>query len=568
MRQDRLSSPGKANPEARLKSVLCEFYESLDTPRSLACWILFRESEFAQLVNLSINPLNYTESDTSLFGKDYAATKIVSKYPFKHKDLDPIGTAEQSFLTAEKQCLETNQRIAAYRKGQHSQFCDLIRRTASYVEQILGNVSYDGIEDLKFGPGGSIGVPRRVACTFEKLKDEISCGSFLKDSGFAEKLVPGSTFRVTACNELYLVPKNSKTHRSICKEPTLDTHIQRFFGKQIARRLLRYGIDLSTQTRNQHAAVANSRSDHCATIDLAMASDTLSKEVVSLLLPERWYSALDSVRSAGTKFLGNNLTYEKFSSMGNGYTFELETLVFFCAAKAVVHKQDWDKILVYGDDIVIPGKYFEVFNEYLAFLGFSVNKAKSHVYGLFRESCGYDAFNGTVITPFYIKEPLSNESKVLHLANSLYTYHVGAPHSRFNCDNLAPLYDRVCRWLSPKVQSIRVPESFGDSGLIGPWDASRPNVRFNRKLQSWEVHHISLVPIPIKWYGDFETAFLRAKLIRNGYNASSDIRCLREQARAYKRESVTSPSDLGEVIITSNPKAKRQYTWSVIHSWI
>jgi hypothetical protein len=60
--------------------------------------------------------------------------------------------------------------------------------------------------------------------------------------------------------------------------------------------------------------------------------------------------------------------------MGNGYTFTIETLVFAAICKSIGSRQ----FSVYGDDIIIETELYEPLVEMLSYLGFEVNKEKSH----------------------------------------------------------------------------------------------------------------------------------------------------------------------------------------------
>jgi hypothetical protein len=92
--------------------------------------------------------------------------------------------------------------------------------------------------------------------------------------------------------------------------------------------------------------------------------------------------------------------------MGNGYTFELETLIFvllsICACDEVgVSSKD---VSVYGDDIIIPVEAYDVLKEVLETCGFTINEDKSYHEGPFRESCGEDYFRGINVRPFLVRE--------------------------------------------------------------------------------------------------------------------------------------------------------------------
>ena len=127
-------------------------------------------------------------------------------------------------------------------------------------------------------------------------------------------------------NAIALVPKNWKTHRTIAKEPTHSLPFQLALDTWLKSKLKRWGIDLSSQEKNQEFARRGSIDGSIATIDLEMASDTLAFNCVAWLLPWDWFELLCSFRSSSFSAPWGTGNYAKFSSMGNGYTFTLETL--------------------------------------------------------------------------------------------------------------------------------------------------------------------------------------------------------------------------------------------------
>lgn len=218
----------------------------------------------------------------------------------------------------------------------------------------------------------------------------------------------------TLANRLEFVPKNWKTYRTIACEPEGNVFLQLAFDAYIKRRLRRIGIDLSNQSRNQALAYEGSVSGDLATIDLSMASDTLSFNTTAWLLPSDWFGYVNDVRSPRSRGVIET-EYAKFSSMGNGCTFGLETLIFAAACRAVGSKRS----VVYGDDIVIETSLVDDLIRLLHFLGFVVNTEKSHFSGPFRESCGANWYNGIDITPVYIRDIDRRKAMLCHLVNSL-----------------------------------------------------------------------------------------------------------------------------------------------------
>jgi len=129
-------------------------------------------------------------------------------------------------------------------------------------------------------------------------------------------------------------------YRSICVEPGLTSFYQLALGEEIRRRLLRVGVDIRDQTRNQLLAREGSVTGLLATIDLSSASDTMSYELIRYLLPPDWFDLLTSFRSPSVTYKGSVIDLEMFSSMGNGFTFPLETLVYWSLTYAASQQKN------------------------------------------------------------------------------------------------------------------------------------------------------------------------------------------------------------------------------------
>lgn len=110
--------------------------------------------------------------------------------------------------------------------------------------------------------------------------------------------------------------------------------------------------------------------------------------------------------------------------MGNGYTFELESLIFYSLAYAAVSvsSDEAPHVLVYGDDIIVKTVYADVVISTLEAFGFQLNLKKSHYNDLYRESCGAHYFDRVLVTPVYQKEELKNVEEIYHMANRLRHY--------------------------------------------------------------------------------------------------------------------------------------------------
>jgi len=161
--------------------------------------------------------------------------------------------------------------------------------------------------------------------------------------------------------------------------------------------------------------------DGLATLDLKAASDSMSIELVYELLPFDWADFLDSIRSRKAALpSGETITLEKFSSMGNGFTFELESLIFWAISSSVASlMESKEEILVYGDDIICSQFIAKEVVQALAFIGFQTNLEKSFLEGNFYESCGKHYFQGEDVTPIYQKELVCFDPETVRCGNRL-----------------------------------------------------------------------------------------------------------------------------------------------------
>lgn len=213
----------------------------------------------------------------------------------------------------------------------------------------------------------------------------------------------------TPSNRVGFVPKSAKTLRSIAIEPSVNLRFQlgvhQFLADLLERKHVAY---IEDQRPNQLLAklssVDGSSLHSFATIDLRSASDTISRELVKRLLPESWYDFLDVLRCKSSIVEGKSVELEKFSSMGNGFTFVLETLIFWSLSESCRLESNAPLLtLAYGDDIICPTQSALLLVETLTEVGLSVNSEKSFFFGSFRESCGADWRHGRLVTPVYLK---------------------------------------------------------------------------------------------------------------------------------------------------------------------
>jgi len=260
-------------------------------------------------------------------------------------------------------------------------------------------------------------------------------------------------------------------------------------------------------------------------------------ELVRLLLPEDWVSAIELCRSPfGVLPSGGLVFYQKVSSMGNGFTFELESLIFWALVSAVVEQTEVKetRVGVYGDDLIFSVDAYREIERLLSACGFTPNAKKSFSTGPFRESCGKHYFRGRDVTPFYIREDVKTVERLVLTANSIrqwaFRRHIG-----WSLDSrLQEPYSGILAQIPERVRKIRGPASvtvfLRDRGwsefdqtsgfLIGDWDECRP-LRACKGLEGWVGH--SVVPLTRRVSYD-DLPFLTKGLYLNQTSRESDVR--------------------------------------------
>lgn len=401
--------------------------------------------------------------------------------------LDKEAIAFKKFLEAEALCKSTNAIFRAARRGEVSllpRVNSVFHAASRKIARILGDVPPFEELDLHFGPGATRATRRKEASVRRKLAEGLQCSEGLLP--YASRVlaemphlvsIHQTSSRLDGEDEIGLVPveitpaklsfvpKNAKTYRSICTEPGLNTLVQLGLGSYIGRRLAAFGIDLRDQSVNQIRALEGSLTGELATLDLSSASDTISLEIVYELLPLDWAHLLDQMRSRNVLLPnGELLCQEKFSSMGNGFTFPLETLIFWSLAAACC-PQDSDAT-VYGDDIIVPTAAYELLVEVLIAAGFVVNLSKSYHSGPFRESCGKDYFLGTPVRPYYPKGWVSGQSLFVM-------------HNFYVRDGDLERAKRVEDLIHPALK-IYGPDGYGDGHLLGDHPRRLPSKYHSR----------------------------------------------------------------------------------------
>lgn len=302
---------------------------------------------------------------------------------------------------------------------------------------------------------------------------------------------------------LEAVPKTAEKPRLISIEPSYNQFAQQALHGPLQENLERLGTACSyeSQQPNQEMAFQSSIDRSLATIDLSDASDRVSLPLVREVFA--WSKPfLDFLHATRSCFLelpdGRIHVIRKFASMGSAMTFPIESMVFLAIVTTAICRAEgtFDRfavrriarrsngVSVYGDDIVIPSRYFPQVVSALETHGLKVNVKKSFVNGFFRESCGTDAYKGQNVTPIYVRRHFPtqrSDSEELvstsSLRNQLYS---------------TRLWPRAVRYLDQIIGSViaypSIPEGMD---AIGRWhpNPDPTNSRWNENLyrREWKV---------------------------------------------------------------------------------
>jgi hypothetical protein len=378
----------------------------------------------------AINRIRPVEFDRA---RDYLAWAqlmgLFSKSSLKGRDDELREVAWKKFQAAERSCKRANKRLAYYYarpERENPIYRVVLSRAKELISKVLGTYTESTLEHIldlsRPGSGSAIGVRSREEISWPDKFDQKTSLCVTPDAlPYARLLLEESRcwiesaggeqairYCVTPLNRVAFVRKDAKQDRTIAVEPHLNVCLQQGAARYIAMRLKSFGVDISDQTRNQKLARQGSldwnSSDPLVTLDLSAASDSICISLVKRLLPWVWSEFLDDLRSKGYAHKGAAYTYQKWSSMGNGYTFPLETLLFWGLASACSSLcVGPDTVSVYGDDIIVSRSSAALLIEVLKYCGFSTNVDKSFIFGPFRESCGADWWDGERVTPVYLR---------------------------------------------------------------------------------------------------------------------------------------------------------------------
>jgi len=395
------------------------------------------------------------------FSVEYLSSEYLSKY--LDEDVTPAETRKKNAIT---KWLSTEERnkvtnfILEYRDPGYNimpriAYSSFLRFARRIIADVLGPLN-DSVVLGSYSGGASTSRRRHMSSPAHKLTGQadttVSAAAYVdiiyREAPLLRQFGTFDYLQDVEGSVLFTVPKKTDIDRCACKEPDLNMYLQKGVGSHLRRRLRRFGINLNDQSINRRLAALGALDNSLATLDLSSASDTITIGCVEALLPSDWFAYLDDIRSHSVLVDGVYHRMEMFSSMGNGFTFELESLIFWALARTVLYFEGISGVVsVYGDDIICPSQGADMISWVLHEFGFAVNPEKSFITGPFRESCGGHYHHHEDVTPFYLKRKATHLTDVIRVANQLRRWALADPMRQFMVPSTYKVWNKLASFV-------------------------------------------------------------------------------------------------------------------------
>lgn len=478
---------------SKVLDLYCQFLEVINTPVALGVYLQLRAGEFDAVAARRIEPRNYT--DWKAFRNDYQAVSGLRKADFLRTTVNRREAATVKFWDSEKKCRDTNERFRALAdldpaalmalEMDHAWEFTRLEKARLLIRTILSDRLPTSL-DYRFGPGVTslvkrgVTLPKKYASSVDVTPELYGYWRDITGPRWASHV---RNVDVVAGSSISFVPKDATTDRTIAVEPHINIYAQLGVGGALRRRFRKW-VDLDNGQDFNRFLASHAQEWRLATTDLSSASDTIARELVRYLLPGNWWELMETVRSHRFTLNGLEHRFEKFSSMGNGFTFELESIIFYALARATGSHPKLTT--VYGDDIITESRCAEDLHRLLAFCGFEVNRNKSYSDGSFYESCGEDYFDGKPVRPFFLKK--LGPQTVFQFANQVRRWsgsQIG--RYRFSDARFKRVWVRILLSAPDEARECLVPSELGDAGFWVEWDEAAPSLRLPRERQGKTV---------------------------------------------------------------------------------
>lgn len=476
-----------------IKDCARQLWLSLDTDLSHVLYELSLVDDadsWQKILSAKIDPRSPCYSGNSdLFMRDYQAISFLRKYEGFDFGVDREWTSLQKWVECENQCAENNFIWRNHHLGYFSKRDTVsVIAVKQVIQRILGPAPSLTriIENSRLGPGATSSVPSKFCSIFDKIDQKVievtpQALPLFKRLKLAEPWADfwsSSELQSVQHGRLTFIPKTWDSMRPI--EPPVDGNMPLQLGvaKCIRRALKRFGLDLDHQaSNNAELARKGSIDGSIVTRDLQSASDTISYEVIRQVFPRGWFNILDQLRTTSVEVSDPSdpssrrvVRLSKFSAMGNGYTFEMESLLFLAILLVACNRQHCNKmstdIGVFGDDLCYPTEHDDEVKNLLSLFGFKSNEQKTFACGPFRESCGSDYFLGAPVRPFFLKTRIKDYAQLFTVVNGIRRTSVRSLHYYASDIRYRDVWSSLVS-IIPSKYRVFGPSSQGDSVIWG-----------------------------------------------------------------------------------------------------
>lgn len=407
-----------------------------------------------------------------LYKWEYQLQNLFKRYQFRN---DLYTTAELEDLTDQKFLAHQTElaapRPTLYANARVRPVLQLVRKR---MRLWLGRYDREKHYSLCcFGTKATIGCAKKDA--YYEVKCKRLTGS-QQHHAFMDGVRRGDVLLDRACRGLYgtvkhltqvNVPKSYRILRGITPHTTIGAFSTKGLGLMFEEVCETVGLSIRrTQNRHRRYVKKYSRTRTHATGDLSNASNSYTVALLNAMLPREWFRACMKGRIGYLNVKGKYYKLESVMTMGVGYTFPLQTLLFYAILDSLAELTGVrGRISVYGDDLIYPRELHPYVRQIFADLGFALNADKTFVKSHFRESCGADFFNGVDVRPF---QP-EGHSLILRGPNALsFLYKVvnglRARWSSVEIQGTLTFLFRTILQFSPKIH--QVPPSFPDQSGV------------------------------------------------------------------------------------------------------
>jgi hypothetical protein len=334
-------------------------------------------------------------ANPAIFKRDYQLESLFKRYRFK----DDVYTDEElEFNTYSKFFSHQEQLGRNLGKQYRTSTLRVLKRARQIISKILGDYNLEEhLDSCRFGKRACKGTPARnsyIDCKLENATGSLEhlvwfYKTYLPTDNLLRGLVESAqkSANPQVCTDLDMVnvDKNWKIKRGIVPNTLIGSFHSYGLGAVISDRLMEEGLNITTlQKKHRRLAKRYSRTRKHVTADVSNASNSFTYPMLARLLPRRWLrevtrGRIPYIHVKGGPFDGYH-RIQSYMLMGIGYTFPLQTLLFYGLITAIgqlLHVSDL-KVSVYGDDLIYPSKLHHYVTEVFDDLGIQLNPDKTY----------------------------------------------------------------------------------------------------------------------------------------------------------------------------------------------